>query len=169
MTSYALNEWDSRHSGGMDWRQKIDTQKGAVLGTELKNNSCKLAKWTAQSILAGADLMKVGYVSRTNRSNPYDHQILSTQFFKPQELATNIALKETNIWGIVKMLIELLQNQEDGKYVLLKDPNRPMLRLYSVPADAFESDEEGAGEEDEEGGVAIGAAADEEGLEEEEA
>lgn len=152
MTSYALNEWDSRHSGGMDWRQKIDTQKGAVLGTELKNNSCKLAKWTAQSILAGADLMKVGYVSRTSRSNPYDHQILSTQFFKPQELATNIALKETNIWGIIKMLIELLQNQEDGKYVLLKDPNRPMLRLYSVPLDAFESDEEGEGEEGEEGG-----------------
>jgi hypothetical protein len=34
--------------------------RGAVLATELKNNSCKLAKWTAQSILAGADQMKLG-------------------------------------------------------------------------------------------------------------
>ena len=41
-------EWDSKYSGGVNWRQKIDTQKGAVLATELKNNSCKLAKWTAQ-------------------------------------------------------------------------------------------------------------------------
>ena len=42
-------EWDSKYSGGVNWRQKIDTQKGAVLATELKNNSCKLAKWTAQA------------------------------------------------------------------------------------------------------------------------
>merc|ERR1719242_2402854 len=38
----ALNEWDSRHSGGVDWRQKLDTQRGAVLANELKNNACKL-------------------------------------------------------------------------------------------------------------------------------
>merc|ERR1712013_274817 len=50
----ALNEWDSRHSGGVDWRQKLDTQRGAVLANELKNNACKLAKWTVQSILAEA-------------------------------------------------------------------------------------------------------------------
>ena len=43
-----LAEWDSKYSGGVNWRQKIDTQKGAVLATELKNNSCKLARWTAQ-------------------------------------------------------------------------------------------------------------------------
>lgn len=35
-------------------------QRGAILATELKNNSAKLAKWTAQSILGGADVMKIG-------------------------------------------------------------------------------------------------------------
>lgn len=35
-------------------------QRGAILATELKNNSAKLAKWTAQSILSGADQMKIG-------------------------------------------------------------------------------------------------------------
>ena len=50
-----------RYSGGVNWRQKIDTQRGAVLATELKNNSCRLARWTAQSLLAGADLMKLGW------------------------------------------------------------------------------------------------------------
>jgi translation initiation factor 3 subunit D len=58
-TSFALNEWDSRFSGGTEWRRKIDQQRGAVLATELKNNSCKLAKWAAESYLSGAHLMKV--------------------------------------------------------------------------------------------------------------
>lgn len=142
LTCYALNEWDSRFSGGIEWRQKIDQQKGAILGTELKNNSCKLAKWTAQSLLAGADQMKFGYVSRVNRTNPYEHQILSTQFFKPQDFATQIALNVQNIWGIIKMFAELLMNQEDGKYVLMKDPNKATVRLYSVPPNTFEDDEE---------------------------
>ena len=56
----ALNEWDSKHSGGVDWRQKLDVQRGAVLANELKNNACKLAKWTVQAMLAGSDLLKFG-------------------------------------------------------------------------------------------------------------
>ena len=56
----ALNEWDSKFSGGVDWRQKLDVQRGAVLANELKNNSCKLAKWTVQALLAGSDLIKFG-------------------------------------------------------------------------------------------------------------
>lgn len=31
----------------------------------------------------------------------------------------------------------------EGKYVLVKDPNRPVLRLYEVPADTFEEAEDG--------------------------
>ncbi len=42
-------------SGGVEWRQKLDTQRGAVLANELKNNACKLAKWTVQALLANAD------------------------------------------------------------------------------------------------------------------
>ncbi len=150
MTSHALNEWDSKYCGGIDWRQKIDQQRSAVLATELKNNSCKMAKWTAESILAGADLMKLGYVSRVAKTNNFDHTILQTQFFKPKELAQQIAMSLNNIWGIVKMICDLVMNQEDGKFVLLKDPNRPVLRLYSVPLSTFESDEEA--EEEEAGG-----------------
>ena len=56
----ALNEWDSKFSGGVDWRQKLDVQRGAVLANELKNNACKLAKWTVEALLAGTDLIKFG-------------------------------------------------------------------------------------------------------------
>jgi len=65
VTIRALNEFDTRApgaGGAPDWRTKLDSQRGAVVATEMKNNSCKLAKWAVQSILAGADLMKVGYV-----------------------------------------------------------------------------------------------------------
>ena len=31
-----------------DWRKKLEMQPGAVLATELKNNNCKLARWTTQ-------------------------------------------------------------------------------------------------------------------------
>lgn len=65
VTIRALNEFDPRApgaGGAPDWRSKLDSQRGAVVATEMKNNSCKFAKWTVQSILAGAEAMKVGYV-----------------------------------------------------------------------------------------------------------
>jgi len=148
MTTYALNEWDSKLSGGVEWRQKIDTQRGAVLATELKNNSAKLARWTAQAILAGADQMKIGYVSRVTRNNAYAHIILGTQFFKPRDFAAQITLNVNNMWGIIKMLVDMFQGLENGKYVIMQDPNKAVVRVYSVPPDTFESEEE---EENEEG------------------
>jgi translation initiation factor 3 subunit D len=150
-TCYALNEWDSKYCGGTNWRQKIDQQKGAVLATELKNNSCKFAKWTAQSILSGADQMKLGYVSRVSPNNPNDHAVLATQFFKPKDIAAQLFMQPNNMWGIVKMMCELVMSKEDGLYVLLKDPNKATVRLYSVPPDAFEIDKDDGEEEKNEG------------------
>jgi len=64
LTVKALNEFDHKaqgSGGALDWRTKLTSQRGAVVATEMKNNSCKLARWTAQSILAKADVMKLGY------------------------------------------------------------------------------------------------------------
>jgi translation initiation factor 3 subunit D len=66
LTIKALNEFDSKaqgSGGALDWRSKLVTQRGAVVATEMKNNSCKLARWTVQSILSKSDVMKLGYVS----------------------------------------------------------------------------------------------------------
>ncbi|KAK8784871.1 hypothetical protein V5799_008764 [Amblyomma americanum] len=98
----ALNEWDPRYSGGIDWRQKLDTQRGAVLANELKNNSCKLAKWTVQALLAGSDQIKFGYVSRVHVRDSSKHAILGTQQFKPKEFADQINLNMDNAWGILR-------------------------------------------------------------------
>jgi translation initiation factor 3 subunit D len=152
MTAFALNEYfDSMNpysktnvpaAGMINWREKLDSQRGAVLATELKNNAFKLAKWTAQSILANADLMKIGFVSRAIPKNPYEHQILATQFYRPKDFATQVSLNEGSMWGIMRMLIGLFKEQPEGKYVLMRDPNKPLLKIYSVPLETFEDEED---------------------------
>lgn len=62
VTIKALNEFDSKSHAAIDWRSKLDSQRGAVVATEMKNNSCKLARWAVQSILADATYMKIGYL-----------------------------------------------------------------------------------------------------------
>lgn len=47
-------------SVNIDWRQKLESQRGAVFATELKNNANKIAKWTAAALLANVDLIKLG-------------------------------------------------------------------------------------------------------------
>jgi translation initiation factor 3 subunit D len=136
-----LNEWDPK-SSGMDWRQKLDSQRGAVLATELKNNACKLAKWTTCSLLAGSSLLRLGYVSRVNPVDSQHHVILGTQTFKPQEFATQIALNMSNGWAILRAIIDLIMKYEDGKYVIVKDPMKPIIRIYAVPPETFEDDDD---------------------------
>merc|ERR1712198_575163 len=146
----ALNEWDSRFAGNLDWRQKLDTQRGACLANELKNNACKLAKWTIQSILAGADTLRFGYVTRYNVKDSSRHVILGTQHFKPIEFGNQFNLNMDNAWGVVRCILDLIMAQEDGKYLIVKDPNKPILRLYDIPDTTFESEEESEKSEEDE-------------------
>mmetsp|Transcript_28478 Transcript_28478/g.32688 ORF Transcript_28478/g.32688 Transcript_28478/m.32688 type:complete len:594 (-) Transcript_28478:288-2069(-) len=152
MTAFALNEYfDSLNpysktnipsAGMINWREKLDSQRGAVFATELKNNAFKLAKWTAQSILAGADQMKIGFVSRAVPKTNYEHQILATQFYRPRDFATQVSLNEGSMWGFMRMLIGLFKDQPEGKYVLMRDPNKATLKVYAVPSDTFEDEDE---------------------------
>jgi len=143
----ALNEFDPRLSGSVDWRRKLDTQNGAVLAAELKNNSNKLAMWTSKSFMGGVEYMKLGFVSRVHPRDCYQHGILQVQSNKTTEFAKQINLDMDNCWGIVKGFIDLLGKQEPGKYVLLKDPNKPLVRIYNVPHDFDQVVDEGPQED----------------------
>ncbi|EIW76229.1 translation initiation factor eIF-3 subunit D [Coniophora puteana RWD-64-598 SS2] len=154
ITIRALNEFDSRAQGAggaPDWRSKLDSQRGAVVATEMKNNSCKLAKWTVQSVLAGAELMKLGYISRVNPRDNSRHVILSTASLRPTDFAAQLNVSFANGWGIVRTVTDLCMKMPEGKYVLVKDPNKSVIRLYAVPMTAFttEDDEGEAFEGDE--------------------
>ncbi|ORX88426.1 translation initiation factor eIF-3, subunit D [Basidiobolus meristosporus CBS 931.73] len=143
VTIKALNEFDSRapgSGGALDWRQKLDTQRGAIVATEMKNNGSKLARWALQAVLAGCEQLRLGYVSRAHPKENTRHVILGTQVFKPAEFAAQMNLSLQNAWGILKAMVDICLRLPEGKFILIKDPNRPMLRLYSVPQDAFEQD-----------------------------
>lgn len=51
-------------------------------------------------------------------------------------------LSLSNGWGIVRTIADMCLKKEDGRYVLVKDPNKPILRLYQVPVGSFEDDAE---------------------------
>eukprot|EP00190_Bangiopsis_sp_CCMP1999_P003068 CAMPEP_0198730986 /NCGR_PEP_ID=MMETSP1475-20131203/27434_1 /TAXON_ID= ORGANISM="Unidentified sp., Strain CCMP1999" /NCGR_SAMPLE_ID=MMETSP1475 /ASSEMBLY_ACC=CAM_ASM_001111 /LENGTH=530 /DNA_ID=CAMNT_0044493879 /DNA_START=52 /DNA_END=1644 /DNA_ORIENTATION=+ len=139
----ALNEvMDPNARQTTDWRGKLDTQRGAILANEVKNNSAKVARWVVQALLAGADQMQIGFVSRVNARDNTIHVVLGTQLYKPREFASQIALNQTSIWGVLKYLVDMCYKHlpSNGKGVIVKDPNSPILRLYSVPENAFEED-----------------------------
>ncbi|KAF2362138.1 Eukaryotic translation initiation factor 3 subunit D [Trinorchestia longiramus] len=142
-----LNEWDSRVSNGVDWRQKLDSQRGAVLANELRCNAFKLAKWTCQALLAGSDQIKFGYVSRYNVRDSSKHVILGTEQFKPHEFANQINLNMDNAWGILRCIIDQCMRLPDGKYLLIKNPMKQVIDLYDIPDSTFESEEEDNNEE----------------------
>jgi translation initiation factor 3 subunit D len=64
-------------------------------------------------------------------------------------------LSLSNGWGIVRTIADMCLRREEGKFVLVKDPNKSILRLYEVPAGSFDDDDDdeqdddaGNGEED---------------------
>ncbi|KZT62857.1 translation initiation factor eIF-3, subunit D [Calocera cornea HHB12733] len=145
-----LFEFDSRAQGAggaPDWRTKLDSQRGAVMATEMKNNSFKLSRWTVQAILAGAESMKIGFISRASPRDNSRHVILGTATMRPTDFAAQLNMSMANGWGIVRTITDLCLKQPEGKYILVKDPNKPVIRLYAVPDSALTGED---GEEDEE-------------------
>jgi translation initiation factor 3 subunit D len=61
------------------------------------------------------------------------------QTSKPRDFAGQIQLSIDHCWGTVRALVDLVLALDEGKYLLLKDPNKELLRLYAVPQDAFEA------------------------------
>ncbi|KAG1456181.1 hypothetical protein G6F56_006889 [Rhizopus delemar] len=153
VTLRALNEFDNtaQGSGGaLPWKKSLDSQRGAVVATEMRNNAAKLARWAVQALLAGAEQLKLGYIARANAKDNSRHVILGTQAYKPREFAAQMNLSLTNGWGIVKAVVDMCLQLPEGTYIMMKDPNRPILRIYAVPSDQDLDDVGSEGEQQEE-------------------
>lgn len=94
------------------------------------------------------------FVSRVNPRSNDKHVILGVVGWKPRDFANQMNLSLSNGWGIVRTIADMCLKREDGKFVLVKDPNKSILRLYELPAGSLEDDEE---EEQEEQQPAEGA------------
>ncbi|EHB15907.1 Eukaryotic translation initiation factor 3 subunit D [Heterocephalus glaber] len=78
------------------------------------------------------------------------HVILGTQQFKPNEFASQINLSMENAWGILRCVMDICMKLEEGKCLILKDPNKQVIHVYNLPDGTFSSDEDNKDEEEEE-------------------
>jgi len=98
-------------------------------------------------------------VSRTARSDADAHALMLVSSVLPGDLLKQLGMSPANAWGVLRWLIELVRKhaknlQDEGvppeeyvaKFVLMRDPNKPAVHFYAVPADAFEGEAAG-GEE----------------------
>ena len=100
-----------------------------LLHTEMKNNSFKVSKWLASAFLAGVDLLKIGFVTRSLRNDNENHSLLAVHSVAPQELNSGL-IDYTKIWTIVKQILEWVAELPDvNKFILLKDPNQNKLNF----------------------------------------
>lgn len=87
------------------------------------------------------------FVSRANPRSNDKHVILGVVGWKPRDFANQMNLSLSNGWGIVRTIADMCFKGETGegdqaKFVLVKDPNKSILRLYQVPAGSFEDDDD---------------------------
>lgn len=127
----SLLEFDSSRSGNnLDWRSKLDNQRGAILANEIRNNNAVIARWVFQAYLAQVDNIKLAYVSRVSPKDRAHHELLALQDIEPNELATQMNLDTANGFGILKALFDLLTKSQDT-VTIFRDPVKPILRLYN--------------------------------------
>lgn len=82
------------------------------------------------------------FVSRVNPRSNDKHVILGVIGWKPRDFANQMNLSLSNGWGIVRTIADMCLSRSEGKFVLVKDPNKSILRLYEVPASSFDEDEQ---------------------------
>ncbi len=69
-------------------------------------------------------LLSCRYVSRHFVRDSAKHVILGTQQFKPSEFANQINLNMDNSWGILRCIVDTCMKLDEGKYLIMKDPNK---------------------------------------------
>lgn len=87
-------------------------------------------------------------MSRVHVRDSSKHAILGTQQFKPSEFADQINLNMMNAWGILRCIIDTCMKLSEGKYLIMKDPNKPVVRLYDIPDNTFETDDDDEDDDD---------------------
>lgn len=143
---HAFTEFDSKYTG-LEWRPRIDTQRGLLLANQFNNNSFKVTRWLAEAWLAGVAEMRFGYVSRTLVHDNSSHEILGVQRYTPAQLGTHIKIRESMLWGALNNVISTLRELPDGDYIVYRAIEEPALQIYRTDIEvtaAKESSEEKA-------------------------
>lgn len=128
----ALNEYSPARSA-KPWRIQLESQRGGLLALEAKNNHCKVAKWTCQAMLGSVSHIKIGFVTRTQVDSSEKHTLLAVLDHSVSRLCQQLGIKEETAWGCLRSILTFIMAQPDGRYVLVKDPVKPELKLFAIP------------------------------------
>ncbi|GFE52723.1 eukaryotic translation initiation factor 3 subunit [Babesia ovis] len=127
----ALNELP--HKTQKSWRTQIETQKGALLANEMRNNTAKMQRFAACAIISGCDTLKLAYISRRTPGDAENHSIIGIHTYTTENLAVQMGLNMRNAWAVVRHICTLIMDKPDGQYILVKDPLKPNIRFYAAP------------------------------------
>ena len=128
----ALLESDDQ---GPSWINQLDKSRGGLSALEFKNNACSLARWLATCLLAGAETLYLGWISRCVQSDNKKHRVLLCQQHAASVLSEQIGLSDSNLWGILRYFLDQITAgaTEDGTYILVKEPMKNVVKLYRCP------------------------------------
>lgn len=143
----AMNQYCPRTSKSQDWKRELASKGRQVALNEYAKNNSKVARWGASAVLAGAKNIQLGWVARQNTSKSTAHDILKTETLPLRAYATTVGLKPKNMWAVLLLIVNKIRSMDEGRYVLMKDPNQQKIRFYRVNADEFENEDEGDEEE----------------------
>ena len=77
------------------------------------------------------------------------HVILGVQTFSLDTFTKQIMLNEKNMWATLDYVIKEISKQDDGNYVLMKDPVKGILYMYAVSEEDMTKMEEAKSESEE--------------------
>jgi hypothetical protein len=183
-TVFAVTErWDETTTKS-EWKRSVRASPGRVLLNEVQENTAKFGKWVASSVLAGADFITFGLVTRSSKDDSTQHTVLGLEDRSPASLATVLSMSPKNMWGIVAWAIEMVREQvrelqearrdagdlgpdeeddSDYKFLLMRWPEtetgvKASIKLVEIHPEDF-VDEEDEEEEEEAGAAAASSAA----------
>jgi len=145
----ALNQYCHRTAKAQDWRKDLATKGQQVALNEYSRNKSKVARWIASAVLAACPSIKIGWIVRQNVSNTA-HDILKTETHATRSFAGNNGVSPQNMWAVLGKIVTEIRKQEEGRYIIIKDPNHKKIRLYQISPDDFENegDEEDVSDDD---------------------
>lgn len=117
------------------WSTQLEKSKGSLMALEFKNNAGSLARWISHCLLASAEVLYLGWVSRAVHTDNKKHRVLACQQHNAAVLSQQVGLHEANVWAVLRYFLDRINTDttEDGTYILVKDPVKPVVKIYKCP------------------------------------
>lgn len=115
-----------------NWQADLEKQRGATLSMEANANASKIGRWVSIAHLMAVDQCFIGFAIRKTPSSRKNHTLLGVEKFTPLNLARVIALKQSNMFGILTTVFSKLTNYGDGKFAFVRESKKKIFNIYNT-------------------------------------